>query len=82
MGGGRWKCKWAKEGNGDEKRLTLGGECMMQYVDDTLLSSTLETCMVLLANVTPMNSINSIKTKQIICIHVVGTKCFKKMKLL
>ena len=31
----------------------------MQYVDDVLLSCTLEICMVLLSNVTPINSIET-----------------------
>ena len=42
---------------GMEKDLTLGGEYMMHYTDDVLLSCTLETCMVLLTNVTPINPI-------------------------
>ena len=37
--------------------LTLGGEHMMQYSDDELWNCTLETCMVLLTNVTPINLI-------------------------
>ena len=40
-----------------ERDLTLGGEHTMWYADDTLQNCTLETCMVLLTNVTPINSI-------------------------
>ena len=37
-----------KEGVAGSKRdLTLGGEFMMQYTSDILLSCTLKTCMVL-----------------------------------
>ena len=36
---------------------TLSGECMMQYADDVLQSCTLETYIVLLTNVTTINSI-------------------------
>ena len=43
---------------GMERDLTLGGEHTMQCADDVLLSCTLETCMVLLINVTPINSVN------------------------
>ena len=42
-----------------EKGLTLAGE----YSDDVLLSCTLETCLVLLTNVTPINSIKKKKRK-------------------
>ena len=37
--------------------LTLGNESTMQGADDVVLSCTLETCMVLLTNVTPINPI-------------------------
>ena len=43
--------------------LTLGGKCTMQHADDVLLSYTLETCMILLTNVTPINSIKINKIK-------------------
>ena len=52
---------------GMEKDLTLGGEYMMHYTDDVLLSCTLETCMVLLTNVTPINSIKII----VLCSHTI-----------
>ena len=42
---------------GMERGLTLGGECEKQYADNILLNCILETCMVLLTNVTPINSI-------------------------
>lgn len=35
-----------REINRAERDLTLGGECMMCYADDVLLSCTLETCML------------------------------------
>ena len=50
---------------GMERDLTLGGEHTMQCADDVLLSCTLETCMVLLTNVTPINSIKKRTTKKI-----------------
>ena len=48
-----------------ERDLTLGGECTRQYADDVLQCCTLETCMVLLTNVTPINSIKKRTTKKI-----------------
>ena len=44
-----------------ERDCTLGdGDgCTMQCVDNVLLSCTLETCMVLQTNVTPINSIKN-----------------------
>ena len=42
---------------GAKRDLTLGGKCTMQYADDVLLGLTLETCVVLLTNVIPINSI-------------------------
>ena len=51
-----------KEGiHGDRKGrlsvISLGDESMMQCADDLLLSSTCETCTVLLTNVSPIHSI-------------------------
>ena len=46
---------------GVERDFTLGSECRMQYAGDVLLSCTLETCMVLLTIVTPINSIKKMK---------------------
>ena len=40
-----------------ERDLTSGGEYTMQYEDDVLQNCALETCMVLLTNVTPINLI-------------------------
>ena len=37
---------------------------MVQHSDDVLLSCTLETCMILQTNVTPINSISKNKIKQ------------------
>ena len=45
-----------------ERELTLGSEPMVQCADDNLLSCTLETCMVLLTSVTPINSIREKKS--------------------
>ena len=39
-----------------ERDLTASGERMMQYADGVLQSRTLEICMVLLTNVTQINS--------------------------
>ena len=49
---------------GVERDFTLGSECRMQYAGDVLLSCTLETCMVLLTIVTPINSIKKKKKTQ------------------
>lgn len=40
-----------------ERNLTFGGEHTMQYPDDLLLNCTLESCVVLLTNITPVNLI-------------------------
>ena len=40
-----------------EGEQTLGNEHTMQYTDDVLENCTLETCIMLLTNVTPMNLI-------------------------
>ena len=50
--GGRRKMA-REELMGTEKDYILGDKCMMQYAHDVLLTCTLETCMVLLTNVTP-----------------------------
>ena len=42
---------------GTETDLNLGGEHTMRYADDVLLSCTLEYCMVLLTNTTPISGI-------------------------
>ena len=47
-----------------ERDFTLGSECRMQYAGDVLPSCTLETCMVLLTIVTPINSIRKKKKTQ------------------
>ena len=58
---GSWKD--AEEGkggiNGDEKQLRFG-QWVHDAVADALLSCTLETCMVLLTNITPINSIKNV----------------------
>ena len=36
---------------------------MMQCADDVVQNCTLETCMVLLTNVTPINSITNLKSE-------------------
>ena len=46
-----------------EGDLTWGGEHTIQYTDDVLLNCTPETCIILLTNVTPINSIKTIKNK-------------------
>ena len=38
-----------------QRDLFGGGECTIPYAEDVLYSYTLETCMVLLTNVTPIN---------------------------
>lgn len=50
------KSKWGQT-YGDGRRLTLGGERTMQYTDDVLCNCTLETYIILLTNVTPINLI-------------------------
>ena len=40
---------------GMETDFTVSDGCTMHCADDVLLSCTLETCMVLLPNVTPKN---------------------------
>ena len=47
-----------------ERDFILGKGHTMQCADDVLLSCTLETCMVLLINVTPINSKKKNKNKQ------------------
>ena len=48
-----------KAGAGMERDSTWGKGHTMQRADDVLLSCTLETCMVLQTNVTPINSIKN-----------------------
>ena len=45
---------WGLNGDGD---LTWGAEHTTQYTDDVLYSCTLEAYIILLTNVTPINSI-------------------------
>ena len=47
-----------------ERGLTLGGEHTIQYTDDILQNYTPETCIILLTNVTPINSIKIKKKKR------------------
>ena len=57
---------------GMKRDLTLSGKCMMQYAD-VLLSCILETSVVLLTTVTPINSIKKKKSwchSQVICPHL------------
>ena len=49
---------------GMETDFTVSDGCTMHCADDALLSCTLETCMVLVTIVTPINSIKK-KDKQI-----------------
>ena len=44
--------------------LTWGGEYTIQYTDDVLQNCTPETCINLLTNVIPINSIQTFKNKQ------------------
>ena len=46
-----------------EGDLTLGGEHTIQYTDDGLQNHTPETYIILLTNVTPINSIQIKKIK-------------------
>ena len=48
-----------------EGDLTWGGEHKIQYIDDVLQNCTPETYIILLTNVTPINSIkiNTVKIK-------------------
>ena len=46
-----------------EGDLTCGGEHTIQYTDDVLQNCTLETCTILLTNVTSINSIKNKKKK-------------------
>ena len=46
-----------------EGDLTWGGEHTMQYTDDILQNCTPETYIILLTNVTPMNSVKKNKNK-------------------
>lgn len=45
-----------------EKHLTLGGRNTTRYTDDVSSSCTLETCIILLTNVNPMNWIEEANT--------------------
>ena len=49
--------------------LTLGGEHTIECAGDVLKSCTLETCMFLLTNVTPINSIkiDNVESIKIVC---------------
>ena len=51
---------------GMKRDFTLGDGHTMQYADDVLLSCTLETCMILLPNVPPKNSIKKREKEKII----------------
>ena len=46
-----------------EGDLTWGGDHTIQYTDDVLQNCTPETCVILLTDITPINSIN-IKNKK------------------
>ena len=48
---------------GMEKDYAWGDGCLIQCTDDVLLSCTVETCMVLQTNVTPINSIKEKRTE-------------------
>lgn len=48
-----------------EGDLTWGGEHIIQYTDDMLQNCTPETYILLLNNVTPINSIKKVKTNNI-----------------
>ena len=48
-----------------EGDLTLGGEPTTQYADDVLYNSTLETYIITLTNVTPINSMRILKINNI-----------------
>lgn len=48
-----------------EGNLTLGNEHTMPYTDDVLLNYTLEICITLLTNVTPINLITKKNLKRI-----------------
>ena len=50
-------------GLGMERDLVWCDRCTMQYAGDVLLSCTLEICMVLQTNVTPINSVKINKNK-------------------
>ena len=47
-----------------EKDLSLGGEHTIQYIDDVLQNYTVETFIILLTNVTTMNSTKNIFKKK------------------
>ena len=72
---GRWgRWKWAKEGYiGMKRDFTLGDGHMMQCADDVWVSFTLETCMVLLTNGTPISSVKR-------SYHLVTLRVFLYMK--
>ena len=48
---------------GTERDFDGADGCTMQCADDVLLSCTLDTCMSLQTNVTPINSIKKYKNK-------------------
>ena len=49
-----------------EGDLTWGGEHTIQYTDDVLENCTPETYIILLTNVTPINSIKKKKNKTVL----------------
>ena len=56
--------------NGD---LTLGGKHTIQYTDDVLQNCTIEIYIILLANITPINSTKYILEHKE---HVADTWCY------
>ena len=48
-----------------EEALTLCGEHTIHYVDDVLKNCILEAYIILLTNVTPINSIHFLKIKKL-----------------
>ena len=55
-----WLVLESKGGINGDGDLTWGGEHIVQYTDDVLLNCTPEAFIILLTNVTPINSMKNI----------------------
>ena len=58
------------KGNGDEGDLTLSDEYTIRYIDDVLQNCKLETYVILLTNVIPINSTKFFLNKKIVVLKI------------
>ena len=69
-GKGGWGEVKEGKGNGDEGDLTLSDEHTIRYIDDVLQNCKLETYVILLTNVIPINSTKFFLNKKIVVLKI------------